>query len=78
VTLKSADGQAHTLLIGAKNEENNNYIAKWSSSPYYVWVAEYTATNFINKTHADFIEAPSTPTPEAGVQPTEQVPTGGE
>jgi len=78
VTLKSADGQAHTLLIGAKDEKNNNYVAKWSSSPYYVWVAEYTATNFINKTRADFIEAAGTPTPQAGVPPTDQVPAGGE
>ena len=64
VTLKTEDGQVHTLLIGAKGEEDNSYVAKWSESSYYVWVAEYTANNFLDKTRDDFIEAPPTPTPQ--------------
>jgi hypothetical protein len=65
VTLKTGDGQIHTLQIGAKDEKSNNYVAKWSESPYYVWIAEYTADNLIKETREDFIAAPTTPTPEA-------------
>ncbi len=63
VTLKTEDAQVYDLRIGAKDEANNNYVAKWSESPYYVQVAEYTANNFIDKTREDFIELPPTPTP---------------
>lgn len=64
VTLKTGDGQTHTLYIGAKAEDDARYVAKWSESPYYVWIAEYTADNLVNKTRQDFIAAPATPTPE--------------
>jgi hypothetical protein len=64
VTLETDDGQVYTLRLGAKDEESNNYVAKWSESPYYVWVAEYTATSLLGKTRDDFIELPPTPLPE--------------
>ncbi|GAB4529813.1 MAG: hypothetical protein Kow0063_07260 [Anaerolineae bacterium] len=63
MTLKMGDGQTHTLYVGAKEEEGARYVAKWSESPYYVWIAEYTADNLMNKTRQDFIAEPATPTP---------------
>lgn len=76
VTLKTQDGQTYTLTIGAKGEDNNNYVAKWSESPYYVRVAQYTAETFVNKTRDDFIQPPATPTPAAGAA-TPQAPASG-
>ena len=61
VTLTTAD-DTYTLQVGAKNAETNNYVLKASNSPYYVWVSEPTASGFVNKTRADFLEAPPTPT----------------
>jgi hypothetical protein len=76
VTIKTQDGQTYTLTIGAKGEDNNNYVAKWSESPYYVRVAQYTAETFVNKTRDDFIEPPATATPEAGAS-TPTIPSSG-
>jgi hypothetical protein len=64
VTLETDDGQDYTLRLGAKDEEDKNYVAKWSESPYYVWVAEYTATSLLDKMRDDFIKLPPTPLPE--------------
>lgn len=71
VTLKSEEGKVYTLLIGAKDEEKNSYVAKWSESPYYVQVAEYTANSILDKTRDDFIEPPASPTPESDAGSTE-------
>jgi hypothetical protein len=76
VTVKTQDGQTYTLTIGAKGEDNNNYVAKWSESPYYVRVAQYTAETFVNKTRDDFIQPSATPTPAAGAA-TPQAPASG-
>lgn len=65
VTLQTQEGnetKTYTLRVGAKDDDNN-YIAGFSESPYYVRVAEFTGNNFVNKTRADFLEAP--PTSEA-------------
>jgi hypothetical protein len=67
VTLKTLDNdqeKTYTLRIGAKNEDDNNYVVSSSESPYYVWVAEFTGNNFVQKTRDDFLELP--PTPEGG------------
>ncbi len=69
VTLKTADGD-YTLQVGAKNPDTNNYVLKASNSPYYVWVAEMTADDFVVKSQADFVEQDSPATP-AESQPTE-------
>jgi hypothetical protein len=66
VTLETEDDQAYTLRVGAKDDgENNYYVAKWSESPYYVWLAEYVINNYLDKTRDDFLELPPTPTVEA-------------
>ena len=69
VTLKTADGD-YTLQVGAKNPDTNNYVLKASNSPYYVWVAETAANDFVVKSRADFLEQASPATP-AESQPTE-------
>jgi hypothetical protein len=76
VTIKTQGGQTYTLAVGAKEEDSNNYVAKWSESPYYVRVAQYTAETFVNKTRDDFIQPPPTATPEAGGA-TPQAPASG-
>jgi hypothetical protein len=66
VTLKTEDDQAYTLRVGAKDDgENNYYVAKWSESPYHVWLAEYVITNYLDKTRDDFLELPPPATTEA-------------
>ena len=75
VTLKTEDGQVHTLRIGAKDEDGASYVAKWSESPFYVLVAEYSAGNFIDKTRDEYVESPADPTSEGELETTEQAPT---
>jgi hypothetical protein len=64
VTLETAE-ESYTLLVGAKDAEDNSYILKASNSPYYVRVAAFTGDNLVNKTRPDFLEAPPTPEAEA-------------
>jgi len=66
VTLKMKDGKTYTLRIGAQDEASNDYVAKWSESPYYVKLTGFSGGAFVNKTRDDFIEATPTPTPETG------------
>jgi hypothetical protein len=70
LTLKTAD-KTYTLQIGAKDDTDNTYVVKSSESPYYVRVAEFTATNLIEKTRDDFLQAPPTaePTTEGTLSP---------
>lgn len=74
VTLKTKDGdqeKTYVLRIGAKDPEDNSYVARSSESPYFVRLAEFTGNNFVDKTRDDFLELPPTPvpTPEAGTVP---------
>lgn len=74
LTLTTTEGdqeKTHTLRIGAKNADDNSYVASSSDSPYYVRIAETTANNFINKTRDDFLQLPPTPTTEPGADPAE-------
>jgi hypothetical protein len=57
VTLES-DNQTYTLQVGARDEASGSYTFKASSSPYYVRVAQFTGDDLVNKTRADFLEAP--------------------
>ncbi len=66
VTLKTEE-KTYTLRVGAKDDDNN-YVFSSSESPYYVRVAEFVGSNFVNKTRADFLELPPTPTPETETQ----------
>jgi hypothetical protein len=72
VTLGTDDDQVYTLRVGAKDDgENNYYVAKWSESPYYVWLAEYVINNYLDKTRDDFIESPPPPTTEVDSEASE-------
>jgi hypothetical protein len=52
----------YTLQIGAAQDDG--VVVKSSESAYYVLVTTGSANNFIQKTRADFIALPPTPTPE--------------
>lgn len=69
ITVETAD-ETYTLELGAQAPEDSSYYFKASNSPYYVKVAEFTGTNFLEKTRETYIQPPATPTPEAeGVAP---------
>ena len=71
VTLKTQEGEetkTYTLRVGAKSDEDNSYIVSSSESPYFVRVAEFTGSSFVEKTRADFLEQPP-----AGTSETEEV-----
>ncbi|MCB0212802.1 MAG: DUF4340 domain-containing protein [Anaerolineae bacterium] len=52
--------ETYTLMVGAKNpEDSDDYVFKASNSPYYVRISSFTGDNLINKTRADFLEAPA-------------------
>jgi hypothetical protein len=58
--------QTHTLAVGARLVEENAHFTKWSDSPYYVLVAQYTVKEWIEGTRDGFLELPPTPTPQPG------------
>lgn len=60
---KDNAAQEFTLQVGAKVGED--YAMSFSGSPYVVRVSSYSALNFTEKTRADFITPPTTPTPAA-------------
>jgi hypothetical protein len=68
VTVETRDTEGntktYTIRVGAKDDENNSYVVISSESPYYVRVSEYTVKDFVERTRDDFLELPSTPTPE--------------
>ncbi|GIV81913.1 MAG: hypothetical protein KatS3mg051_1267 [Anaerolineae bacterium] len=63
----------YTVLIGATRDDG--VVAKSSASDYYVLLTEAVADRFTQKTRADFITLPSTPTPEPTVTPGEAAAT---
>jgi hypothetical protein len=60
IRAQSAEGtqSTYTLKVGAKNAQDGSYVLKASESPYYVQVAEYTVTDWLDKTRDDFLEQP--------------------
>jgi septal ring-binding cell division protein DamX len=64
-TLQPSDGEAQDfeLQIGVK-DDNNDYIVKFSGSPYYVVVTSFAVEDFVSKTPTDFVLQP-TPEPQA-------------
>jgi hypothetical protein len=62
-TIETAD-RTVTLRIGAQDPEDNSYVAISSESPYYVRVAEFSVQNLVENAREDFLEVPTTPTPE--------------
>lgn len=70
VTLETAAGETHSLLVGAQDPDNNNsYVAKASTSPYYVRIDSFTGEAFVNKTRTDFLQEPPAPEAEATGEP---------
>ncbi len=69
ITLETASQQV-TLQVGAELEDQN-YVVKASTSPYYVAVSRYNVELLLNNGRDDFIQLPPTPTP----QPPEASPT---
>jgi len=57
VTLQTTDGE-RLLQIGAEDEENS--VAKWSESPYYVRISAATADSLVDKARQDFLDVPPT------------------
>jgi hypothetical protein len=55
----------YTLLVGAKDPDDDNYFMKWSDSDYYVKVAAFNADNLLTWVRQDFIQEPPTPEPTA-------------
>ena len=55
VSIETASG-THTLVVGAQDEESGGYVVKYSESPYYVRVAEYTVTAMVDNAREDFIQ----------------------
>lgn len=72
VTMKTDDGQTHILLIGAQDEDSQDYLVKSSDSDYYVWVASFTGNDLKGKTKDDFLLPPPTPESEDGASSTGQ------
>ncbi len=70
LTLTTADAegesQTHTLTIGAKAAQGNNYVVKSSDSPYYALISGYTAERFIDRGRNDFLKAPHAEQPAPG------------
>jgi len=63
VTLE-IDDETVTLQVGAQDADDRSYIVKSSASPYYVRVAEHNVKPLVGNRRDDFLELPSTPTPE--------------
>jgi hypothetical protein len=66
VTLKTEAGEEYTLRVGAQDEDDQSYVVKWSESPYYVKVGEFTVKEAVDRGRDDFLLLPPTPTPESG------------
>jgi hypothetical protein len=69
VTLETATGDTHTLLVGAQDPDDSSYIVKASTSPYYVRIDSFTGEAFVNKTRSDFLQEPPAPEAEATGEP---------
>jgi hypothetical protein len=51
--------QTVVLQVGSKDEENR-YVVKSSTSPYYVWAADFSVDDIVEKSRADYIVPPET------------------
>lgn len=70
---EAGDEQTFIVRVGASPEGEDGYVVKSATSPYYVLVAPYTVETLIERTMADFLEQP--PTPTAPPEPAEGAPT---
>jgi hypothetical protein len=71
LTLKSdvSGLQPLSLKIGARNEQDNTYVAKSSGSPWYVHVNGFTVEEIVNARREDFLQPPAAPAPETTATP---------
>ncbi len=59
----AGDLKTAELLIGALDPSNSYYAVHSTESPYYVYIAKYSLDRFVERTRADFLQQPPTPTP---------------
>jgi hypothetical protein len=64
VTLETEGGTTYVLTVGAMLAEDNNYVVKWSDSPFYVEVAQYSVSAMVENARDAFLDLPPTSTPE--------------
>lgn len=73
VTAQTRDAEGntatHVLTIGARDEGDGSYVAKYAASPYYVRLADYVAGEWVTKTHDGWLVPPPTPTLPAAPGP---------
>ncbi len=55
LTVATSDGNTITVVIGPKNEEENNHVVKADNSPFYVSVASYTVEDLLNRKSTDLL-----------------------
>jgi YD repeat-containing protein len=65
VTFKTEAGEEYTLRVGAQDEDDKSYVVKWSESPYYVKVGEFTVKEAVERGRDDFLLPPPTPEGES-------------
>ncbi|MBE2197356.1 MAG: DUF4340 domain-containing protein [Anaerolinea sp.] len=53
--------RSYTLLVGAQNRDNGNYIVKWSDADHYVEVSAFAVEGLVGNGRDDFLEIPPTP-----------------
>jgi len=59
----AGDLKTAELLVGALDPSSSYYAAHSTESPYYVYIAKYSLDRFVERTRADFLQQPPTPTP---------------
>ena len=66
VVSRDAEGEAktHILYVGNTYGEQEGYVIKSVTSPYYVLAADYTVEDLLTRSRDSFIQLPPTPTPE--------------
>ncbi len=57
------EGETITVLVGAHDAEDNSYVIKASTSPYYVAVGSYSVQPLVDNARQDYLQIPPTPTP---------------
>lgn len=65
VTLEREEGDPITIQVGTQDPDDNSYVVISSESSYYVRVSEMGAKNLVEYGREDFLESPTTPTPES-------------
>ncbi len=56
VHVTTSEGE-YTITVGAHDEEDDTYVVKLSTSPYYVKVAGYNVQDFVNYSLEDFLKS---------------------